>query len=278
MFREPENGYFALALVCIICIVSIGFVAITYSFSRGYLSSDQEHSANFAQHTQTEASYRECLRVSINLKSAKECVNKSDEVNREAERAEQDLSAQREMAQWAKGMLWATLGMGMLTFGASVVGVRYVYLTLIATQEMAQETKEIGSAQTRAHLMPVSFKLGHRRQGSDGRSSFYYSIGLSVKNVGSTPAYRVSSAVKINEVCGEWSKASPRDIGPGEVSEFRIMSANLPGKPDPEFILGVYVAFDSVFTQGNSDRKANRIRFDYLVLWNKNKGYDAERV
>lgn len=49
-------------------------------------------------------------------------------------------------------MLWAAWTIGLLTFFASVIGVRYIYLTLVSTQEMARETIRIGEAQVACHV------------------------------------------------------------------------------------------------------------------------------
>lgn len=147
-----ENGYAALVIGCVFCIACIAFTAITVAFSNGYQRADQEHSAYYAERDNAEIQYNKCLNSSPDLNRARECIDNSKTTNREAERAEQDLNAQREMAQWAEGMLWAAWVVGLSTVFATIIGVRYVYLTLVATQGMARETTRIGEAQVKAYL------------------------------------------------------------------------------------------------------------------------------
>lgn len=150
MPKRFENGYFALTLVCLLCLVCIAYVSFTFSFSYGYQRANEEHSTYYAERDQTETNYRECLDASTSLKDARACIDNSPIKSREAERAEQDLNAQREMAQWAEGMLWAAWIVGILTLVATVAGVRLVQLTFIATQEMASDTLKIGMEQVAA--------------------------------------------------------------------------------------------------------------------------------
>lgn len=152
MSRRVENGYFALVVTCLFCITCIGFIAVEFASTKGYQRADQEHAAHYAERDKTEIKYRECLSFATDLNSARECVNNSGATSRESERAEQDLNAQREMAEWAEGMLWAAWIIGVTTVFVTIIGVRYVYLTLVATQEMARDTREIGRRQNRAYV------------------------------------------------------------------------------------------------------------------------------
>ncbi|MEQ9564660.1 MAG: hypothetical protein RLN85_02400, partial [Pseudomonadales bacterium] len=107
-------------------MAALGFVGITISFSKGYQSADQEHSTYYAQRDAAEIAYRECLDSASSLNGARQCIDNASQTSRDAERAEQDLNAQREMAQWAEGMLWAAWLVGLSTVGVTLVGVRYV--------------------------------------------------------------------------------------------------------------------------------------------------------
>ncbi len=155
MSKRFENGYFALVITCVICLLAIGFVAITFAFSKGYQSADQEHSTYYAERNASEIYYNECLNSATSLDGARQCIKNAEATSREAERAEQDLNAQREMAQWAEGMLWAAWIVGISTLFATIIGIRYVYLTLVATQDMARDTKEVGDAQVTASMDAV---------------------------------------------------------------------------------------------------------------------------
>lgn len=101
MSEGYRNGYFALVLGCAVCLAAIGFISISISFSKGYQSADQEHSAYYAKRNQAEINYDECLNTTSSLDGARECIKNAPSSTRDAERSEQDLNAQREMAQWA---------------------------------------------------------------------------------------------------------------------------------------------------------------------------------
>lgn len=185
MSRRFGNGYFALVAFGIVGLLAIGFVSITFAFSKGYKSADQEHSANNANRETAEVVYSECLRTSSDLNSARKCVNNTKSTSREAERAEQDLNAQREMAKWTEGMLWAAWVVGLSTLLATIIGVRYVYLTLLATQDMARETTRIGEAQVRAYVTVSAAECSNIVPGEP------ITFSIKIENKGQSPARNV---------------------------------------------------------------------------------------
>lgn len=136
MPKRFENGYFALVLTCALALLTIAYVSFFVAFSKGYQSADQEHTTYNAQRDTAEIVYRECLDASFSIDIARQCVEKADYTTRESERAEQDLNAQREMAQWSEGMLWAAWLVGIATVSVTAVGVFFVKRTL----EQAGET------------------------------------------------------------------------------------------------------------------------------------------
>ena len=131
MPKSLWNGLVVFALIFIAGFSVIAFLSFTLAYSKGYKSADQEHEAHNAQRDTADIKYSECLRFARTLKGALECVNDTEATSRESLRAEQDLTAQREMAQWAKGMLWATIFIGIFiglpTLAATFIGVRSVY-------------------------------------------------------------------------------------------------------------------------------------------------------
>lgn len=176
MPESVRNGYLALVVFCCFALCVIAFLSFTYFFSKGYQSADHEHGAYYAKRDQAEISYRECLNSSASLNSARECINNASNGARESERAEQDLNAQREMADWAEGMLWTAIILGILSLLATVVGVRYVYLTFVATREMA-----IAQSRAYIHADKVEFFWG-------GKAGHVPRIDIWVVNTGQTPA------------------------------------------------------------------------------------------
>ena len=120
-------------------------------YKTGYLRGEQagEYQANsdtYASHAQKEirrnCSWRDGVAFSA-------CVIGVVEATNEHERSESNLVAQRDMARWAFAMLIVTVLMALVT----ALGVYYVWRTLLATQRMANDTRVIGEAQTRAHVL-----------------------------------------------------------------------------------------------------------------------------
>lgn len=132
MLKQPENGYFALVLTCAVCLFAIALVSWSVPYSEGYKRADQDHQAAYATHDTAEKYERECSRE-LTIKKALRCYRDAYNTDREQERAEEDLDAQREMANWAEGMLWATVAVGSITAGVTGLGVWYVAQTLSAT-------------------------------------------------------------------------------------------------------------------------------------------------
>lgn len=155
MPKRFENGYVALFVTCVFLLACIGITSVFFAFSMGYQSADQEHSTFYAERDDAEIRYSKCLSAATDLNGARECIKDPSTTSRQAQRAEQNLNAQREMAHWAESMAWAAWLIGVCTLIVTVVGVRYVYLTLIATQVMADDTRKIGEQQVAASLAAI---------------------------------------------------------------------------------------------------------------------------
>ena len=129
-----------------------------YDVFKGYQAADKDHQSAYATHQTAKDHYRECIGES-SVEDALKCYEVAYNTDREQERAEEDLDAQREMANWAEGMLWATVFIGSVTAAVTAFGVWFVYKTLGATketlrttQDMALDQRRIGEAQTRAYI------------------------------------------------------------------------------------------------------------------------------
>lgn|GEM_PF-1294496 len=190
MSKRFENGYFALVVTCIICLIAIAIVSTTFAFSMGYRSADSEHAAYYAEYEMTQETYSECLDQAPDLNSAMHCIENSEANIRDAERAELNLNVQREMARSAENMLLAAWVVGLLSLLVTAFGVRYVYLTLLATkdmllatQDMAGDARKIGEAQTRCYIFAEKAEIYWR---GDGTPAFR----VYLSNSGGTPAKR----------------------------------------------------------------------------------------
>lgn len=115
--------------------------------------------------------------------------------NREREQREKaDLIAQEGMAGWAFWLLWVSIAGVAVSLMAVYFVWRTISLTretLIATQKMASDTREIGEAQVRAYL--VTAEVRAERSGDNDADMFY----VTIKNVGNSPAYITAIEIKV---------------------------------------------------------------------------------
>lgn len=145
MPKRFTDGYFALVLVVLIGLFAVANAAFLVLYSKGYQSADEQHQAAHANYSEREAHYQKCLEREASIDAARECVDSAPNASRKTERAEYDLNAQRQMAHWAEGMLWATSTVGFCTVFVTGLGAWWVRQTLM-------ETRRIGEAQVRAYL------------------------------------------------------------------------------------------------------------------------------
>ena len=109
--------------------------------------------------------------------------------------AEYDLKAQQDMAAWAFGMLIATVWLTLIT----LFGVFFVWRTLVATQKMSLDTREIGEAQARAYLHVDFIQVGTEVFANADGSNLKFFAKIKVINSGATPAYGVEVLYDIQE-------------------------------------------------------------------------------
>lgn len=164
----------------------------------------------------------------------------------------------------------------------TIAVVVLVYRTLVTTQKMAADTREIGEAQVMAHLVPISISAGLTTFNSVGVEEYSLGIRLDITNVGSTPAYRVSARGAINKIKAdtEWVAAKPRDVAPNEGCQIKF-DCEIGRVPvtirDNADILSVYLRFDTVFTRGTA-KEPKRVRFDYRITSDRQGKTLANRI
>lgn len=122
-----------------------------------------------------------------------ECIKEAIETSGEYQRAEKDLSAQQQMAEWAKWMLVMTVVMAAIT----MFGVVFVWQTLVATRAMALDAQRIGEAQVRAYLTVGEAEV--RLEVS--RDRVKWRVDASFRNSGNSPASGINA--KITHVLGQ---------------------------------------------------------------------------
>ncbi len=109
----------------------------------------------------------------------------------EVKQGQYDLKAQQDMASWALGMLITTVWLTFIT----LLGVLFVWRTLIATRQTVSATKEVGRDQSRAYVHADSAELtwgGHMAQ--------HPGVEITILNTGQTPAKWFSLVSKLEFV------------------------------------------------------------------------------
>ena len=193
MYERLWNG---THLVILISIVSVVIIAATYwgiVYSKGYQSASEEHSTYRAERDAQDRYYKKCLQRET-IYSARECITNTPNTDRDAQRAEQDLDAQRQMAQWAEGMLWATWVIGLATASVAALGTWLLYHTLKETSALNKTTTEAFLNDQRPWL-----GLNTKNLPSISPNEFGWRIDfkIEVKNFGKSPATNVVGEARI---------------------------------------------------------------------------------
>ena|GEM_PF-5134366 len=116
------------------------------------------------------------------------CVQKEVEATNEHKRSEHDLTAQEDMDDWSFWLLWVSVSSVAVSTLAVILVWRTLDVTrdtLVATQEMAKDTRDIGEAQVRAYLSITPMRLIESDNGKVARAF------IAVKNTGQSPALEV---------------------------------------------------------------------------------------
>jgi len=221
------------------------------------LSQQADQSAHRDYSTQAHIDYaedaidRECL--NLEGMALRDCIHENIESARDHNRAESDLDAQEQMAQFTRIMGYAAIA-GLFIGLVSVIAI---FLTLRATQKMAAETSRIGDAQVKASNEAVKtaqdanavaakqFRAGFKPwirvevrepfvdqsrfsilfEAGEERSVPVYSETF-IHCIGDIPATIEHFSIKLADH-GEWSYAqNPPDGWSNDVDYFHILQSN----------------------------------------------------
>lgn len=189
--RDGDRHGSAIAIAVTTCFLIVALIGWYEGFKKGQ-ESHQSHSAT-AYENQTDNEIGEQCSLQPTVSSQKECMSKAVRATREQQRAEEDLDAQQQMAEWARWMLIFTVIMAAIT----AVGVFFVWKTLTATQEMAKDAKLIGDktvahAETSADATVKMMKLSHHARFRITRSVAYKSEGAGLPIPDFTPGEHIT--------------------------------------------------------------------------------------
>jgi hypothetical protein len=178
-----SRRFWVIGALAVIAVLIFGWTGLT-----NYWSYQAEHAYERARatnypHGTAEDVVRKCLaETEPSFSKGIICLAQAIESAREAQRAQYDLKAQQDMAEWAYGLLWVSIP-GLLISAAGLWGLLW---SLQQTRTAIKDNRKIGEAQTVAYpsIDSLSFELGERK-GDPYRPT----IRTRWKNAGNTPAF-----------------------------------------------------------------------------------------
>ena len=198
---DGDRGRFVAIGLAVLGFLTVLFGQSLYSYWLGNLSGQKEaetqsYQSEYAEHTDERIS-----RCFDGVAASRECVEKAVRDNYEQQRAESDLNAQRNMADWAFWMLVvSSAGLGVTAIGTVFLAWQ-VKLTREAVEDTETATNamlrqnELTEAAHRPWLTVRIKKLDGFQWDADGNFRCNYII--QVTNTGNAPALIVSEFVGI---------------------------------------------------------------------------------
>lgn len=179
------------------------------------------------------------------IASAKKCAQDAVEAGRDDQRSERDLSAQRQMAEWAYWLLLFTVAQSLLGIGGFIA----LLITIQQGRDANKITRETGRKQVRAYLGVTSVTM---EDGDEGVPKFV----INLSNNGVSPADVTRLRVSVI-----WMGAPVETVMVSDVKvEFRVhaaMPTTIPvditsgiGKcvGDGFFIVSITIIYKDIFT------------------------------
>ena len=188
----------------IVGLASAAFLALALIYGAGYFTGDlsgyyagdADRAAN-QYPGDTQRMIDDCFKLPSRPATVK-CVSEASASARENQRAEKDLVAQQDMADWA----WWVMVIGVLQFFATIATLGFVKLTLDATLEAVKDTgdatkamlrqNELTEATQRPWLSVTIEAVGpHRIE----ENALHIGFQILIKNSGPMPAHYVSATI-----------------------------------------------------------------------------------
>ncbi len=143
---------------------------------------------------------------------ALECYRDAEYDSEEEQRANQDLNAQREMADWAESVLWATILIGAATVIVTTIGIYFVRETLTVSNQTNEAAISAARSANEANRILRAERRPWVTLRRDTECDFFESDrGFSVawnhdfENLGRSPAYDLrlrTKAIKTGSLLG----------------------------------------------------------------------------
>ncbi len=190
MHDSFRNGTFALGLVAAVILAAL-FTAVWQSSAIYHHRSAQAEYKAQGYASDRDAEIEDiCGRMALG--NAIECIREKIQATQESQRAQDDLKAQQEMADWAFWMIVASVAAVVVT----ATGVVYVAATLGQTRKGVQAavdvvdvTREMNQRQMRAYVGIV------KGEASLDKTTGKLHYRVTIENTGQTPAHNLAIVV-----------------------------------------------------------------------------------
>ncbi|MFC4669022.1 hypothetical protein ACFO5X_10690 [Seohaeicola nanhaiensis] len=244
---DGRNDTPIIAFALIIITLVVGMIGYSQGLESN-LELEHDDRAELHKYEAAQSIERECIRASGVL--VPDCIAKKLESYSDDYGRSEDLAAQKGMALWAKSLLILTV----VTTGTAVLALIYVRLTLIETQKMAKDTREIGEAQVRAYVSIDEATVDI----SEKDGVFIGVFSLTVRNSGQSPARGVNVQFAWEKDASQSSGPVMGDLASGMTYNVIDYSTQLPGKnvmffenPDLKTVvrLFIWIQYADVFAR-----------------------------
>jgi hypothetical protein len=177
-FRHVRNSRHNIIAAALLVFGAFSYLSVR-EYQKQNTRDRQETSSYSAEATEKYAA--DCLKDFKPISTWANCIINSIDANRTAQRANQDLKAQQEMAEWAYALLLLSVG-GLVVSGCGLIAL---FVSLSQTRTVIKDTREIGEKQIRAYLSSDAIKIIF-----DHNTQAILEIKYSWKNFGQSPALK----------------------------------------------------------------------------------------
>lgn len=116
-------------IAVLVGLAVIALVAYSFAYAKGFQNAGRLLTLERALQERTDHAFEVCSNM-LSAHDALDCYRTQERELREDHRAEKDVQAQQEMADWAESMLIVSFVMGAASIAATLYGVYYVRKTL----------------------------------------------------------------------------------------------------------------------------------------------------
>ena len=214
MSNRNRDGSYLTVIYGTLLAVFLALIVGVFTYSRAWNAAYEYHERS-SYNYDIGQSQRQGCRQRATVEEALDCLENAEAASRDNHRAEQNLNAQRQMADWAFYMLIATVALGSLTFAAAVAAAVYAGISAKAARQTVGVTREIGEAQTRAYLVAEEAEYFVTKN--------LIQVVVSIRNTGNSPAKNITMNGELRYI------ATVVESGlPDQIHRFRLWFNHMP--------------------------------------------------